>query len=203
MASTGWSKVYWGDILNDPGLKICSLAAQGLWTTRILPSCGLSENRGYFEVAGRPLTVDDLGSIVGSGPGKSRKTLDSLLNELETNGVFSRDDRGCIFNRRMVRDHAKYLKAQEDGAKGGNPALNPTLNLGDNQEVKPRAGKPKPKPKPIEPLEEALRASSRARARPFKKYLNGEQENEPWAGAGELEGDLWVAQHARKPDRDG
>jgi len=47
----------------------------------------------------------------------------TLLDELERNGVFSRDRKGRIFSRRMVRESATRKKASVNGKKGGNPAL--------------------------------------------------------------------------------
>jgi hypothetical protein len=85
------------------------------------------------------LTVKDdaaLAKLVGMTPKTTRK----FLKELEKNGVISsekteknREISLEIFSPRMVRDYEKHLKRQDDGGKGGNPALRPEVN----HEVKP------------------------------------------------------------------
>jgi hypothetical protein len=51
------------------------------------------------------------------------RTLERCVAELEANGVFSRDQRGMIFSRRMIRDVKAFSAAQEAGSTRGNPWL--------------------------------------------------------------------------------
>ena len=67
--------------------------------------------------------------------------MSGLLAELELNGVFSRDRRGRIYSRRMVRDAKRSEEGRKHGRLGGNPSLRgrkgdpATLNLRDNPAV--------------------------------------------------------------------
>ena len=47
------------DYLGDPGLGVCSLAAQGLWV-RIFLTMWLCNPRGKLVVAGRPMTDEEI-----------------------------------------------------------------------------------------------------------------------------------------------
>ena len=71
----------------------------------------------------------------------------SLIDELDRNGVLSRDRRGAIYNRRMVRDAKKIAHARKVGRLGGNPSLsktrdnpaqdNPGLTLRIRERIRP------------------------------------------------------------------
>ena len=54
MSGTIWSKFYWSDWETDPALRLCSLAAQGLWM-RMLCVAASHDPIGYVAVAGRGL----------------------------------------------------------------------------------------------------------------------------------------------------
>jgi len=118
MSATTWTKFYWADWGIDPALKLCSLAAQGLWM-RMLCVAAEATPRGYVAVNGSPLDSNDIARIAG----ETKATVDDLLAELEGKGVFSRDRRGCIYSRRMVRDEKIAEKNEKNGKKGGNPSL--------------------------------------------------------------------------------
>lgn len=108
MAANPWDKFFWNDWENDPALRLCSLAAQGLWM-RMLCVAAKAEPKGYLLVAGRPLSPADLASLVG----KSVPEVEALLNELASVGVFSLDRKHRIYNRRMVR----AVKLSQEGRK--------------------------------------------------------------------------------------
>ncbi|MGX1096530.1 hypothetical protein [Amorphus sp. MBR-141] len=143
MSGNPWGKFFWNDWETDPALRLCSLAAQGLWM-RVLCVCAKANPKGYLVAAGRSLSPADMARLVGS----SEQEIETLLSELASNGVFSRDAKGRIYSRRMVRDEKKSRIARKNGKEGGNPTLckqkgnhpsdNPRLNLED----KPH--KPKP-----------------------------------------------------------
>ncbi|WP_419905064.1 hypothetical protein [Kiloniella sp.] len=63
-----------------------------------------------------------------------------MLGELEEAGVFSRDRKGRLYSRRMLRDLKKAGVAQKNGRRGGNPSLLKQRGNGvsDKQADKPR-----------------------------------------------------------------
>ncbi len=66
----------------------------------------------------RPCTAQDLARLTGEG----EETVETLLTELETNGVFSKTRTGLIYNRRMVADERRRKdgeKAQQEGTLPG------------------------------------------------------------------------------------
>lgn len=111
-------KFYTRDWQADNALRLCSLGARGLWIEMI---CLMNQaaRRGYLEHCGTPLTEQQIAMMVGGVNGE----VIPLLKELEAAGVFSRDDRGCIYSRRIVEEEAVSEHARKVGAKGGNPAL--------------------------------------------------------------------------------
>lgn len=118
MSGTIWTKFYWADWESDPALRLCSLAAQGLWM-RMLCIASAHDPIGYVAVAGRGLDETALARMTGC----SGSEASDLLGELERNGVFSRDRNGRIFSRRMVNDAKRAAIARKNGKKGGNPTL--------------------------------------------------------------------------------
>jgi hypothetical protein len=103
-----WSKFFWSDWEADQGLRLCSLAAQGLWM-RMLCVCARHEPKGYLAINGKPLDVDAIARLAGV----TETEAVTLMSELEANGVFSRDRSRRIYSRRMVRD----AKASQEGRK--------------------------------------------------------------------------------------
>jgi hypothetical protein len=102
--STRW---FFNDWHNDEPLQICSLAARGAWI-ELLTICAL--NNGYLVIHDTPPTIAALARYVGAPPG----LMGRVLKELENNGVFSRNEEGVIFNRRMTRAHDTRVRAQCD-----------------------------------------------------------------------------------------
>ena len=74
-----------------------------------------SARRGYLEhPTGKPYTDDDIGRMAGI----ESEEVGKILSEMEDRyGVFSRDENGVIFNRRMVRDSEISAKRREAGMK--------------------------------------------------------------------------------------
>ena len=126
-----WSKFWWQDYEGDDALRVCSLAAQGLWM-RMLCAMHKGTPYGHLTVNGRPATVRQIAAIA-SAP---EKEVAKLLAELAEAGVYSVDGDDVMFCRRMVRDKAAREKFSAYGKTGGNPALkaedNPTDNGGGN-----------------------------------------------------------------------
>lgn len=138
MSARPWSKFFWNDWQGDPCLRVCSLAAQGLWM-QMLCLAAEADPTGYVTIAGRAATSTDLARLTG----ESEQAVQSLLAELELNGVFSRNAKGMIYSRRMVREMKKSAIARKNGRNGGNPTLckttenRPSVKPGLNHEDKP------------------------------------------------------------------
>ncbi len=117
-SSFPWTKFFWDDWERDPSLRLCSLAAQGLWM-RLLCLCAKADPVGYLTVEGQTPNHDDLALLIG----RPAEELLPLIDELSERGVFSRDGKGRIYSRRMVRDAKLFAEARKAGLRGGNPNL--------------------------------------------------------------------------------
>lgn len=113
MTTNPWSKFFWSDWEADQGLRLCSLSAQGLWM-RILCVCARHEPKGYLAINGNPLAVDAIARLAGVAETEAG----TLLDELERNGVFSRNRAGCIYSRRMVRDEKRSQEGRKHKKRG-------------------------------------------------------------------------------------
>lgn len=91
-----------------------------------------AERYGSLLVNGKRIDKKQLAGLAGI----SEKDCSSLLIELEGNGVFSRDEDGTIYSRRMRRDFEKAAKDKENGKGGGNPRLKGGVNPQDKGEDK-------------------------------------------------------------------
>lgn len=109
---------YPADARNDPGLAACSIHTRAVWRL-LIDVMHETEERGYLVVNGKAMTEAQIAHALGA----SRRTAARHLNELETHGVFSRDERGAIYCRRMVKDEAIRLARVKAGKLGGNPNL--------------------------------------------------------------------------------
>lgn len=128
-----WSKFWWKDWQNDLALKSCSYAARGLWM-EMLAIMSTCEKRGFFMIAGRAVTPKKLAGLTNG----SEREVVKLIDELRENGVFSEDEAGLIYSRRMKRDQEVMLAAIENGSKGGNPTL--IQNTAENSEDRINGG---------------------------------------------------------------
>ncbi len=116
-----WMKFHPQDWRADEKLRMCSLAARGLWI-EMLAIMHRSERYGQLLIGGRVPTDAQLAVQVGASPSE----VTALLAELDGAGVFSRAASGAIYSRRMTRDHKKAEDSRKNGKKGGNPALLPS-----------------------------------------------------------------------------
>ena len=135
MSGTIWSKFFWSDWESEPNLRLCSLAAQGLWM-RLLCIAAAHEPVGYVAIAGKGLDDAALARLAGSAEAE----LAALLGELEGNRVFSRDRHGRIYSRRMIADGRKARVARKNGLKGGNPSLSKERTIRPPDKRRARAG---------------------------------------------------------------
>lgn len=113
-----WMKWYPADWRQEPTLRLCSRGARSLWVD-MLGLMHEAERYGLLMVSGRMLNERQLAAVLGD----SEKDVRAWLAELEEAGVFSRDEDGTIFSRRMVRDKAREEENRRNGRSGGNPRL--------------------------------------------------------------------------------
>ncbi len=118
MSKKPWLKFYPTDWRSDPKLRMCSIAARGLWI-ELMGIMHEAEPYGHLLVSGRPPTSHQLAALVGA----STDQITELLAELESLDVFSRTGDGVVYSRRMTRDARKANVARNAGKKGGNPTL--------------------------------------------------------------------------------
>lgn len=85
-----------------------------------------SDEYGHLSINNKPMTVQQIARTVGETPA----VIGKLVDELEQSCVFSRNDQGSIFSRRMVKDERLRNVRAESGRLGGNPNL---LNQKDKQ----------------------------------------------------------------------
>ena len=129
---------YPGDWLRETSLRLCSVGARGLWID-MMCLMHQAEPYGHLVINGKGLSENPLARIEGVSVEEVR----GYLEELETAGVFSRDENGVIFSRRMVRDEiARENRAKggeagaEHGCKGGRPRkITPSSQNSSNEGV--------------------------------------------------------------------
>jgi hypothetical protein len=126
-------KFYPSDWRADAELRLCSLAARGLWA-EMLCLMHAAEPYGSMLVNGKRVNKLQMAALVGV----PEKECSALMLELEGNGVFSRDPDGTIYSRRMRRDHEKAIQDKANGKGGGNPKL----KIKDGDEVKGEVNPP-------------------------------------------------------------
>lgn len=109
---------YPGDWLNDVALRMVSVGARGMWIEMICLMHQGSEY-GFLKVAGKVILPSNLSRMIGA----TLPETEGWLKELLDAGVYSIDDGGCIFSRRMIRDEEIRQARARGGIKGGNPNL--------------------------------------------------------------------------------
>jgi hypothetical protein len=135
MSAQPWMKFYPQDWRADEQLRLCSLAARGLWI-EMLAIMHRSERYGHLLIGGKVPTDAQLAIQAGALPHE----VSELIGQLESAGVFSRAASGAIYSRRMTRDHKKAKIAQKNGRNGGNPTLRkqtdiPTSDKGEDKDT--------------------------------------------------------------------
>lgn len=122
-----YMKFYCSDWRADPRLRMCSLAARGLWID-LMSYAHEGEPYGYVTIDGQVPDLAGIAALVA----RPLKEVKAALAELEERNVFSREDNGAIYSRRMVRDKAKADRDRANGKAGGNPNLKASDNGGVN-----------------------------------------------------------------------
>lgn len=165
-------QLYPQDWRGDETLRICSLAARGLWM-ECMCLMHFATPYGHLLVNGKPVTETQLSALVGC----PQDQISALLAELENAGVSSKTRDGVIYSRRMTRDARKRANAKKNGRLGGNPKLVPSegVNLPDNQKDKLRGQSPEARKNPKEVIED-LALSLKGR----KSTWTREQKKAAW-----------------------
>lgn len=120
MSKLPFIKFFPRDWLGDDRLRLCSVAARGLWMD-MLCLMHSAHRRGYLQTATEaPLPLDQLARCSGC----SSEEVSRLISELLSAGVCDCTEDGMIRSRRMMREESKREKCSEAGKKGGgNPAM--------------------------------------------------------------------------------
>ncbi|QMU30498.1 hypothetical protein [Adhaeribacter radiodurans] len=109
---------YPSDWLRDTALRTCSITARGLWMDML---CFMHEGSpyGYLRVNQKIIQPGQLAVMVGL----PLKDTIKCLQELEVAGVYSKDESGAIYSRRMIKDeYLRNIRAKA-GSKGGTSNL--------------------------------------------------------------------------------
>jgi hypothetical protein len=108
---------FWNDWDNEPGMKFCELAAQGLWV-KMLSLAARSHEYGVVLIGDHPSLRKDLPALLAASCGETAEAIGKLVDDLITFKVASVDDRGRVFNRRMVAEAELSAARSEAGRKG-------------------------------------------------------------------------------------
>jgi hypothetical protein len=113
---------FWNDWDNEPGMKFCSLAAQGLWV-KLLSLAARSREHGVVVVGEHASKVEDLPALLTPACGETADILGALIDQLVAFKVASVDDQGRLYNRRMVSE-AKLSDARAAAGRAGAQVTN-------------------------------------------------------------------------------
>lgn len=141
MASTGcWCSVempyiafYGSDWRGDVKLGECSLAARGLWLELMIVMREATPE-GHLYLGTVPVRETDHKRIAKLAGAKDSREAQVCIDELKSMGVYSVDENGAIYSRRLVRDAAKRTRNRLNGRLGGNPRLTNPVKQPDNPE---------------------------------------------------------------------
>lgn len=181
-----WLKFYPADWRADPRLRMCSLAARGLWID-LMSYMHEGEPYGHLMIDGVAPDLHGIAALVGRPLSEVRKA----LVELEARQVFSRGDGRAIYSRRMVRDNDRSEEGRKQVSKrwGNDRPTNtpiatpnsPPTHDPTTQKLEARGHRPESK--------QAARASD-LRVRIVRAFENANSPNIPDTSRAEL----WVSQ---------
>jgi hypothetical protein len=175
MSGLPWGKFWWKDWLTDPALSVCSLAAQGLWM-RMLCIMSMCDPPGHLILPPSRGKTTEAKQVARMCLADARQVA-PLLAELETRGVFSRNEAGSILSRRMIRDaelsvigRAAALKSWKNrkGQPKGQPNAGKGNGLGEGsheREPMPRSDADTESPPKGAPRQSRSRKPKQAEAR--------------------------------------
>lgn len=189
---------YFNDWRNDPSLKVCSLAARGLWLD-LLDIAARSPEPGVVQIGSLNCSLPDGLPHIAAVVGRPLQEIAPLIDELIASGAASRDRRGRLYNRRMKRDAALSVKRSESGRKGAD------VTNGKKRRIEglPRQNPGKPPGKPPAssyppsslPLHESGTGGVAARDSIWAERLDGYR---PWEGV-----NAWSPHWGPRPDSAG
>lgn len=174
MPDMPWSKFFWSDWESDQGLRLCSLAAQGLWM-RMLCVCARHDPKGYLSINGNPLKIDAIARLAGVAETEA----EILVAELELNGVFSRNRSGCIFSRRMVKDE----KRSQEGRKNKKRGLSQVIEKPEEISHPSRVPTREPSPQKLEARSQKEKEELRSSKKKGCRIPDGFMPDIAWAKA--------------------
>jgi len=105
---------YFNDWENDEKLRVCTLAAQGLWM-RLLCIAARSPEPGIVQIGTLDMSPPHGLTLIASAVGQPLDVINPWIDELLTSGAASRDRQGRIYCRRMVRAAKLSLARSEAG----------------------------------------------------------------------------------------
>jgi hypothetical protein len=138
MSAHPWIKFYPRDWRGDQALRVCSLAARGLWMEML---CIMHEATpyGHLFIGAQPVADDALARLAGS----SISEVQALLVELQNAQVLRLTRTGVIFSKRMVADEKRAI----NGRKAKLAALK---EAAENKPEKPRPSRVPKRPPPTQ-----------------------------------------------------
>jgi hypothetical protein len=163
-----WLKFFPSDWRSDPRLRMCSLAARGLWIDLL---CYMHEGEpyGHLTIDGMAPSLAAIAALLGRPP----REVSKALAELAAHRVFDRAENDAIVSRRLVRDHARDERDRLNGKAGGNPNLRasdkPGVNPADNGGDKAQSP------------ESRFQSPEEENARTARGFSREEFEKEVWA----------------------
>jgi hypothetical protein len=169
---------YYRDWMSHPGLRMCSIAARGLWADLM---CIMAEGSpyGYLKVGGKDILPATLARRVG----ESTADVERWLAELLEHEVCARDDTGTIYSPRMVR--AEQLR-QVRGAGGHKSQDNPNVprkkRSGEDggKDIHTPASKDTSRPSPAVASASALPSIHTPAVATFLEALPDDQNSQHW-----------------------
>lgn len=108
---------YFNDWEDDKKLKLCSLAAQGLWM-RLLCIAARSPERGVVQIEGLNSGLPEGLAHIALAVGRPPEEIAPLIDELISSGTADRDRKRRLVNRRMIAAAALSGKRAEVGRLG-------------------------------------------------------------------------------------
>lgn len=205
---------FYNDWENDPALKACSLAAQGLWM-RLLCIAARSPERGVVQIGSLNFSFPGGLAHIASAVGRPLEEIAPLIDELVSSGAASLDRKKRITNRRMVRTFALSAKRSEAGKNGaavryGKERENPDCHSKSGSKPMPSSSLQSPRsPTHGETMTAAVRASAspdgppRPRLPDSAKWAERLDGYSPWLPIGDPKRGKWQPTWGPQPDSAG
>ena len=122
---------YWDDWFSSFDVRLCSLAARGLWID-MLGIMFKAEIRGTLTINGKQIDGKILAKIVRD----TEQNINTYIRELEDNKVFSRLEDGTIINRRMFNKSKRKEEISQVRSEAGKKGAEVRWQSDDNKNDK-------------------------------------------------------------------